>query len=680
MPNEILNQNIQYLKGVGEQRAHLLAKLGVDTVGALLHCFPRGYIDYRNPLPLGSAPPDQSCAVRVTIIEKKPPARISGGRTLAHVTAEDSTGLLEISFFNNPYTPKQLEIGESYILYGRFTGGFYKKNSVNPIIVTAEYSGSLFPIYPATERKASRSIARLQKQALAAVSGRLVDPLPSNILEKYRLCPLEQALADIHFPPSAEAAANARARFAFEQVLSLSLGYSLLKQKNRIDSACRFACCDPSSFIASLPFEPTSAQKRSITEICSDLGGRFPMNRLLQGDVGSGKTAVAAAGVYCAFKSGFQSAFMAPSEILAGQHAETLHRMLSPFGVKVGLLTSAVKGSARTQLLQELKTGGLDLLVGTHALLSDGVVFNRLGYVVTDEQHRFGVEQRTRLTQKGDHPHTLFLSATPIPRSLALVIYGELDLSTIDELPSGRKPIKTVLVNSSYRERYLEFIRKNALSGGGSYIVCPLVDDSEVMTELESAEGYCAMLKKRLPELHVSLIHGKLKSAEKAAVIKSFANGSTDVLVSTTVVEVGVDISHATIMVIENADRYGLSELHQLRGRVGRGSSESYCVLVTDSKSRPALERLRFLVANSDGFKIAQYDLSVRGPGDFFGLRQHGLPELQLADTLDSENTLSDAASAAAELLKDDPALSKPEHALISESVSKLFDGAGIFH
>lgn len=680
MNNEILNRDIRYLKGVGEQRARLLNRLGADTTGALLFTFPRDYIDFSNPVSLADAPQGAPCTVRIEITAKRPAARLPGGRSLVKVYAESAGYSLDISFFNNPYTPQKLEIGNSYVLYGRFTGSLYKKECVNPILVSPTDAGGLYPIYPATEGLASRTIANIQKNALALVRPELEDTLPEYIVKQYSLMPLMAALDAIHFPKTYAEAELAKRRFAFEQVLNLALGMSFLKAKNRRQDGARFSCTDSREFWASLPFTPTDSQLKCSSEISADLASGEPMNRLLQGDVGSGKTAVAAAAVYCAYKSGYQSAFMAPSEILAAQHAETLYKMLSPFGVKIALLTSAVKGAPRKTLLASLANGEIGLLVGTHALLGEKVAFNKLGLVVTDEQHRFGVEQRAALSRKGQSPHTLFLSATPIPRSLALVIYGELDISTLDTLPAGRKPIKTFLVNSGYRPRYLEFVRKNAAAGFGTYIVCPLVEDSEAMAELESAESYCKSLKRRLPELRVALIHGRIKSAEKNNIINSFAAGEVDVLVSTTVIEVGVDISHATIMIIENAERYGLSELHQLRGRVGRRGNESYCILVSDSTGQTAQERLKFLCRNTDGFKIAQYDLEQRGPGEFFGKRQHGLPELRMASALGDGTVIHAAYAAAGDVLKSDSGLTSAQNEPLRRSVEKMFGDAGMFN
>ena len=680
MAGGALNKNIQYLKGVGEQRARLLNKLGVDTIGALLRLFPRSYIDLRAPVKLCDAPQDESAAVLVTILSSRPAARLPGGRTLAKLTAEGDGCFVDLSFFNNPYTPKKLIPGESYLLYGRFTGSLARRECINPTIITKSDMGGLMPVYPATGGLSSRSIARYMKAALELANDEITETLPAALIKQYSLLPAREAYEKIHFPTSFAEADSARARFAFEQLLTLNLGFALLRERAKSESGLPFCCCDPAAFIQSLPFAPTGAQRRCINEIAGDLAKPFPMNRLLQGDVGSGKTAVAAAAVYCAFKSGYQSAFMAPSEILAAQHAETLHRMLSPFGVRSALLTSAVKGAQRKKLLAELAAGRIDLLIGTHALIGTSVVYSRLGLVVTDEQHRFGVEQRARLGQKGDHPHMLFLSATPIPRSLSLVIYGELDISAIDELPPGRKPVKTVLVNTSYRPRYLEFVRRNARAGFGTYIVCPIIEDSAAMTELESAAGYFEALKKQLPELRLALLHGRIKSSEKADIIKSFAEGRVDVLVSTTVVEVGVDISHATVMIIENAERYGLSDLHQLRGRVGRGRDESWCVLVSDAKGRDTTERLKFLCSTTDGFKIAEYDLSRRGPGDFFGRRQHGLPELELEDTLGDGRMLSAAARAAGEIIAADPTLSQQDNLLLRRAVDILFENNADFN
>ncbi len=672
-------KDIRYLRGVGERRAELFKKLGVDSVDALLRYFPRDYIDQRHPLAVADAPLDAPCMLQVRVEHKGALIHISGGRQMCRVDAADDSGALVLVFFNNRFTPAALEVGGEYLLYGRVSGGLTKREMINPTLVKPQQQDTLTPVYAQTAGLPSRTIAAAVSAALSL--GAPDETLPSSVLAEYALAPLAQAIHDIHFPRDAAALAAARRRFAFEELLVLQLGFSLLKARNRAGGAPAFRCHDPAEFLRSLPYELTAAQRRCVAEICADLARSSPMNRLLQGDVGSGKTVVAAAAAYCAARSGLQSAFMAPTEILAAQHAETLQKLLGPFGVRVGLLTAAVKGKARTLLLQKIAAGEVDVVAGTHAVIQSGVEFRNLGFALADEQHRFGVNQRGALQQKGKRPHTLVMSATPIPRTLALIIYGELDISTIDELPAGRRPVKTLLVERSYRERYLNFVRENARKGFCSYIVCPLVEDSELYgSDVESASDYYAALCRQLGDIPSALLHGRMKPAEKSAAIERFRSGEVKVLVSTTVIEVGVDVPQATVMIIENAERFGLSQLHQLRGRIGRSGNESWCVLVSDAKNGAAAERLKLMCETSDGFKIAAADLKQRGPGDFFGSRQHGLPALSLPGTLEDERIIADSRAAATRIIAADAGLSAPQNAGLRGSVDAMFGAVAAFN
>lgn len=675
---DMLQQDIRYLKGVGERRAKLFAKLGVDTVDALLRYYPRGYLNLLDASTVSQAPLGEPTAVRATVRSKAAPVRISGGRTMARVHAGDETGALEIIYFNNKYGPAALEEGGEYIFYGKLTGTLLAREVINPLVVKPQDATSLSPRYPLTEGLSSKIIAATVKAALDAVGDDIPETLPPYILERYGLIDRAQAVRDIHFPPDYEAAARAKKRLIFEELLTLQLGMFLLKSRSRSQTSVTVDASDADTFIAALPYALTGAQRRCLDEILSDMGGGIPMNRLLQGDVGSGKTAVAAVAAYCAARSGYQSAFMAPTEILANQHAQTLDRLLSPFGLTVGLLTSSVKGKARTELLTHIKRADVDIVVGTHAVIGEAVRFYKLGFVVADEQHRFGVEQRNLLSKKGDHPHLLVMSATPIPRTLALIIYGDLDISVIDEMPPGRKKVKTYLVTEEYRTRYLGFVRKAVEAGQQAYVVCALVEDSDALAETLSATEYKQELADNyLRGLSVGLVHGRMKPKEKAEVMDAFRRGDIDVLVSTTVIEVGVDVPGATVMIIENAERFGLSALHQLRGRIGRGGDESHCILVSSSTSETARRRLEVMKKTDDGFEIARYDLTVRGPGDFFGRRQHGLPELHIADLLSDETVLHDAAAAAKEILVRDSHLDAAEFAPLKDQVERMFAQTG---
>ena len=498
------------------------------------------------------------------------------------------------------------------------------------------------------------------------------EPLPAALIEKYRLCGKAEALQKIHFPQSRQDVQAARRRLIFEELLALQLGLLLLRGREAAHTGAPMRPADLSPFWNALPFAPTGAQRRAAQEILADLGKKTPMNRLLQGDVGSGKTLVAAAGVYAAAQSGYQSVLMAPTEILAAQHADTLDRLLAPLGIRVALLTGSVKGAAKKAALRAIAAGEVELVVGTHAVLSAGVEFARLGFAVTDEQHRFGVRQRSLLAAKADHPHLLVMSATPIPRTLGLLMFGDLDISVLDELPPGRTPVKTYAITGKKRADMYGFVRRQLAAGRQAYIVCPVIDEGE--NDMQAVTTYYTDVAQPLLEHYrVGLMHGRLKAAEKAAVMDAFKAGALDVLVSTTVIEVGVDVPNANIIVIENAERYGLSALHQLRGRVGRGKGEAYCVLISDHATDAVKKRLSFLCHTNDGFEIAKFDLETRGPGDFFGSRQHGLPTLRIADLMADSRALYAAQKEALALVGADPALRSPGNAGLRRLAEELF-------
>lgn len=681
----LLSDSIQYLKGVGEKRAGQLARLGLFTVGDLLRFYPRDYIDYSLPYPLASAPYELPCVVRATVWGKQAPVRVRGGRTLYRVNAGDDTAGLLITFFNSPYAADKLEPEKDYLFYGRVGGGLGRREMVSPVFIPADSGTPLTAVYHLTGGVTSAYLSKLVKTALSGLTGTpgaLADPLPEALRARYRLPELADALQGIHFPASRVEADGARRRFAFEELFCLELGMKLLRSRNRRASGAPMSRCDPEDFYASLPFAPTGAQRRAVAELCRDFGGQAPMNRLLQGDVGSGKTLVAAAGMAMAAANGYQSVLMAPTEILAAQHASTLEQMLRPLGLRVALLTGSVKGKARRALLAAVAAGEAEVVVGTHAVLGKDVSFARLGFAVVDEQHRFGVRQRGLLAEKAEDPHLLVMSATPIPRTLSLLLFGELDVSILDELPPGRTPVRTLAVGTALRARMYGFLEKQIAAGRQVFIVCPLIeqgdDASPAAAEMQAVTAYREeVAAKLLPGRRIGLLHGRLKAAEKAEVMRQFAQGELDALCSTTVVEVGVDVPNASVMVIENAERYGLSALHQLRGRVGRGAAESFCILVSDHDSPQVKERLAFLCRTSDGFAVAQYDLEHRGPGDFFGRRQHGLPTLRVADAASDARMIETAAAEAEALLAADPALSAPGHAALRREVDSLFREAG---
>lgn len=669
---------VRYLKGVGPKTAERFEKLGILTLSDLLCHYPRRYLDFSKPYSIAEAPADTECVVKAEVFAKPGGRILPSGRRMERITAGDDVSSLEITWFNNPYAAQKLELGQEYYFQGIVTGGMLRRQMVNPQVRTdAQVKSSPFEaVYPQTEGLTSSAIAKCVRQLLPHAE-LLPDPLPPEMLKKYRLLSKADAVRAIHCPATEEEAFAARRRLIYEELLVLQLGIGRMKNHGAASTGAPMKKADASPFWESLPFSPTGAQRRAVEEILTDMSGETSMNRLLQGDVGSGKTLVAAAAIWACIRAGYQAALLAPTEILASQHAENLNRLLSPFGMRVALLTGGMKAAARRTTLAAIRDDEADLIVGTHAILSEGVEFARLGLAVVDEQHRFGVRQRGLLAEKAANPHLLVMSATPIPRTLGLLMYGDLDISILDELPPGRKPVKTRCITGKKRADLYGFLDREIDSGRQAYIVCPAIEDAGGGGLNAVKSYYEDIAKAYLPDRRVGLMHGKLKPKEKAEVMDDFKSGRLDALVSTTVIEVGVDVPNATVMVIENAERYGLSALHQLRGRVGRGAAESWCFLVSDNASESVQKRLKFLCSTSDGFAVAQYDLETRGPGDFFGSRQHGLPTLQIADLMNDTRTLHAAQSEAAALLAEDPLLERPKHALLARQVEQMFDKAG---
>ena len=669
---------VRYLKGVGPKTAERFEKLGIVTLADLLCHYPRRYLDFSKPYTIATAPLDTECVVKAEVFAKPGGRVLPGGRRMERITAGDDVSSLEITWFNNPYAAQKLELGREYYFQGIVTGGMLRRQMVNPQVRTdAQVESIPFEaVYPQTEGLSSGVIAKCVRQLLPHAE-LLPDPLPPEMLQKYRLLSKAEAVRAIHCPASEEEAFAARRRLIYEELLILQLGIGRMKNRGAARTGAPMQKMDPEPFWALLPFSPTGAQRRAVEEILTDMAGETSMNRLLQGDVGSGKTLVAAAAIWACIRSGYQAALLAPTEILASQHAENLNRLLSPFGMRVALLTGGMKAAARRATLAAIRDDEADLIVGTHAILSEGVEFARLGLAVVDEQHRFGVRQRGMLAEKAENPHLLVMSATPIPRTLGLLIYGDLDISILDELPPGRKPVKTRCITGKKRGALYGFLDREIDAGRQVYLVCPAIEETPDGGLNAVKSYYEDIAKALLPERRVGLMHGKLKPKEKAAVMEDFKAGRLDALVSTTVIEVGVDVPNATVMVIENAERYGLSALHQLRGRVGRGAAESWCFLVSDNTSENVQKRLKFLCSTADGFAVAQYDLETRGPGDFFGSRQHGLPTLQIADLMNDTRTLHAAQSEAVALLAEDPLLEQPDHALLAAQVQQMFEKAG---
>ena len=671
-----LNTDIRFVKGVGEAHAKNLARLGVTDLRSLLSFFPRAYEDRRAFRTIAALVPGESACVRAIVAAEPKLSRIRRGLELVKLRVVDETGSLELTYFNQAYLRSAFRTGDAFVFFGRAEGAPRRLQMINPVFEregARRVTGRIMPVYPLTAGVSQSLLIKAVGQGLAACADELPDVLPEQLRLAHGLCHVRYAYENIHFPADEAALAAARRRLAFEELFLLALGLRLLRARRTDAGGTACPRADLSPFLAALPFSLTGAQRRAIEDIAQDMRAARPMNRLCQGDVGSGKTMVAAAAVCIAAQNGLQSALMAPTELLAEQHYRSLAPLLEPLGVSCALLTAATKVRERRALSARLQSGELSLVIGTHALLSPDVQYRALGLVVADEQHRFGVDQRAALSAKGKHPHLLVMSATPIPRTLALMVYGDLDVSVLNELPPGRQPVDTFSVPSSYRPRIYAFLRRLVAEGRQAYIVCPMVmENGEQPDERKAVSAYAETLQKEIfPDLRIAPLHGRMKPKEKESVMRAFAAGEIDVLVSTTVVEVGVDVPNAALMLIENAECFGLSQLHQLRGRVGRGPYQSYCILVSDHPSEENRQRLKVMSSTNDGFAIAEEDLRLRGPGDFFGSRQHGLPALRVADLSCDLALLHEAQSAAEALLRSDPLLSA--HPQLRARVEELF-------
>ncbi len=669
-----LKTDVRYIKGIGEQRAKALDKLGIRSLRDLISWFPRRYEDRTETRRVADLVPGETACVAAMVAAPPVVSHIRKGLDLVKVRAVDETGALDVTFFNQSWLKNSLRTGETYVFCGKAEGNLLRRRMANPIVEPEgrrEATGRIVPVYPLTAGVSQLILSRSIRQGLDACADILPDVLPDEVRRRHQLCRAGYAYENIHFPEGPEALELARRRLAFEELFLFTLGLRRLRRRRETAAVEPFRPVDMEAFYQALPFALTEAQRRCVEESLADMASGRAMNRLCQGDVGSGKTMVAAACVYFSVKNGRQAALMAPTGILARQHYEGLAPLMEPLGIRCALLTGSNTAKEKRTLAAGLAAGEIDFIVGTHALITGGVEYRRLGLVVTDEQHRFGVGQRAALAGKGDHPHTLVMSATPIPRTLALILYGDLDVSVIDQLPPGRRPVQTSFVDSRYHPRIYQFLRKLVGEGRQVYIVCPQVaggeeDDRKAVTE------YAAQLQREVfPDLRVAYVHGKMKPKEKEAVMSAFAAHETDILVSTTVIEVGVDVPNAAVMVVENAERFGLSQLHQLRGRVGRGAWQSYCVLISDNQNEETLRRLKVMTQTSDGFKIAEEDLRLRGPGDFFGQRQHGLPGLRVADIGCDAQLLREAQAAADALLERDPELKSCPAA--AERMAELF-------
>ena len=674
-----LSDPITVLRGVGPAKAKLFAALNIFTLEDLICHYPRGYEDRTKLVPVCELEADKPACFRATVMNTPRTNHIRQGLDLTRVQVADTTGRLSLTFFNSRYAAETLQYGCEYVFYGTLTGDYTAYGMTNPVFeapdANAVTTRRVLPVYPLTAGLNNAAVLRAVQQALA-VCDPPAEILPPDIRERYGILPAERAYTAIHEPKDMEEAEQAKKRLIFEEFFVFSAGLSLMRAARAEKKTAPYRDLDLQPFYDALPFTLTGAQQRAIADICRDLGKGAPMNRLVQGDVGSGKTMVAAAAAYAAVKNGRQAALMAPTEILAEQHYESLGRLFAPLGIRAGLLTGSMTPKEKRAVREALESGEIQVAVGTHALISDATKFSALGLVITDEQHRFGVAQRSRLSAKGADPHLLVMSATPIPRTLALLMYGDLEVSVLDELPPGRETVDTFLVGESYRARINAFIRKQVAEGHQCFVVCPAVEENDAL-DVKSASFWAETLQQTVfPDLRVALLHGQMKGPEKEAVMGAFARGEADVLVATTVIEVGVDVPNATLMVIEDADRFGLSQLHQLRGRVGRGRAKSYCILTTHNRNPDTVQRLKALCKTNDGFRIAEEDLRLRGPGDFFGSRQSGLPAFRVADLSFDMELLKQAQQASREWIEQEGTADTPEANALRTRVAALFTRA----
>ena len=671
-----LSDPVTILKGVGPARAKQFANLNIFTLRDLICHFPRGYEDRTKLVPIGKLEVDTPACFKAMVMNTPRTAHVRKGLDITKVQVADHTARLTLTFFNNRYVTENLQYGREYIFYGAVSGDFIGYNMTNPVFESldapAVTTRRILPIYPLTAGLTNAAVLKAVQQALA-VCDPPAEILPAEIREAYGILPAERAYYAIHEPKTMEEAQQAKRRLIFEEFFIFSAGLSLMRVARAEKKAVPYRELDLAPFHKALPFTLTGAQQRAVEEILRDFAKGAPMNRLVQGDVGSGKTMVAAAAAYCAARNGKQSALMAPTEILAEQHFASFAKLFEPMGITVALLTGSQTPKQKRIVREKIASGQVQMAIGTHALLTDATQFADLGLVIADEQHRFGVAQRSKLSAKGEDPHLLVMSATPIPRTLALLMYGDLDVSIINELPPGREPVETFLVGEAYRPRINAFIRKHVSEGHQCFVVCPAVEENEELG-IKAASAWADTLQQTMfPDLRIALLHGQMKGAEKEAAMASFARGEADVMVATTVIEVGVDVPNATLMVIEDADRFGLSQLHQLRGRVGRGKAKSYCILTTHNRNTETLQRLKALCKTTDGFKIAEEDLKLRGPGDFFGSRQSGLPAFRVADLSYDLATLKDAQSASAAWIDAHGASDEPEAIALRDRIGELF-------
>ena len=673
-----LKQSVQYIKGVGPSRAKLLSLLGVNTVEDLINYYPRTYEDRTKIKKIEELQDGEDALIEAVTVTAATVFKLRRNMSVSKVMVQDDTGRCLITWFNQDYMRNVIHAHEKYRFFGKVTKKLGQIEMASPVFDEEgknKNTGKIVPVYSTTKGLPDSAIRQAVENALSMVNAKLQETLPEYITKDYHLMELDQAVREIHFPSKMENLARARNRLVFEELLTFQLALLSLKEQydNEIRGIKYSKDVHMSDVINTCPFKLTKAQLRDLEEIDNDMESEKPTNRLLQGDVGSGKTVVAMIAAYKAVKSGYQVAVMAPTTILATQHINNFNKILEPFGIRCGLLVSSLTKKQKGILLEKLKNGEIDILIGTHALLQENVEFKNVGLVVTDEQHRFGVKQRSVIAGKGKNPDVLVMTATPIPRTLAIIVYGDLDISIIDELPPNRKKIDTIAVKENMTDRIIQFIKKNVDEGRQAYIVCPFVDENEEMMDVKSVEKLAENYKNEVfKDYNVEILHGKMKPKDKEQVMQDFKENKISILISTTVIEVGVDVPNANIMVIENAERFGLAQLHQLRGRVGRGEYQSYCILKYNSNSAIVMERMKTMTTTEDGFKIAEKDLELRGSGEFFGTKQHGLPEFRIANIFEDVKILKLVQELALKIEMNDPKLEKEENKKLKALVNRV--------
>ncbi|MBR0277842.1 MAG: ATP-dependent DNA helicase RecG [Clostridia bacterium] len=677
----MIYNGINSIKSIGPAREKLFNKIGVFTVEDMLNYYPRDYEDRSKVKKICELSDGENALIKACAITVVKNSRIRRGLSLQKLKVSDGTGVLEITWFNQDWISRNFDISQDYFFYGKAVVKNHRIEMTNPVYEScneAEYTNKIVPIYPLTAKLTQKTVQSTVLECLKYVP-EIPESLPDFIREKYTLCGIDYAVKNIHFPEDFEKYGFARRRLAFEELFYLQIAMRYLKNRRIDENGIKiedknYSC----QFVSDLPFNPTEDQIKVIGEIVNNMSDGRKMNRLVQGDVGCGKTIVAAAAAYVVIKNGYQAVMMAPTEILASQHFETISEMFNKYGINTVLLTGSMTTKQKREIYSKIKTGEADFVIGTHAVIQKETEFKKIALVITDEQHRFGVKQRSALADKGINPHVLVMTATPIPRTLALILYGDLDISAIKQMPPGRKPVLTYAVDEGMRKRINKFMLKQISEGRQIYIVCPAVENSEFSDELKTVTDYADELKKNVfKNQKIAIVHGKMPAKEKDEIMTEFYNGDIDVLVSTTVIEVGVNVPNANTMIIENAERFGLSQLHQLRGRVGRGKWQSYCIMFCQGGGDVSKQRMEIMTKTNDGFEISQKDLEIRGPGEFFGTRQHGLPELKTANIYSDTELVKISGEAADYVLFNKDKIADNDLKIISNQIKKIFSNVG---